>query len=164
MRALGIDPGTKVVGYGIVESAGNRLKHIDNGGIFADKEKLMPERLLKIYDGICAVIEEFSPEVMSIEDVFYSRNVKTTIKLGQARGVAILAGIKKGLKIYEYSPTEIKSAVVGYGRAEKIQVQTMIKTLLALPENPQADAADALAAAICHLNSSGLQDRLDIKK
>lgn len=164
MKTLGIDPGTRVVGYGIVQSAGNRLKHIDNGGIFTGKEKYMPDRLLKIFDGICAVIDEFSPEVMSIEDVFYSKNVKTTIKLGQARGVAILAGVKKGLKVYEYSPTEIKLAVVGYGRAEKVQVQTMVKTLLSLPENPQADAADALAAAICHLNSIGPLNRLNEKK
>jgi len=90
--------------------------------------------------------------------VFYAKNVKTTIKLGQARGVAILAGVKAGLKISEYSPSEIKSAVVGYGRAEKIQVQTMVKALLALPELPQADAADALAAAICHINSAGLHN------
>ena len=155
MITIGIDPGTRIVGYGLVEAEGNRLRHIDNGAIFTTPEEPLHKRLHRIYEQIGIIIKKHSPDVMSIEDIFYSKNVKSALKLGHARGVAMLAGTNVGLDIFEYSPTEIKAAVVGYGRAEKSQVQQMVKVLLKLPEIPQADAADALAAAICHINTSG---------
>ena len=143
------------MGYGIVESTGNRLVHIDNGAIFTDTGEPLPARLKQIYDGLSEIIKKYEPQAVSIEDIFYSKNVKSAMKLGHARGVAILAGANFGLDIFEYSATAIKSAVVGYGRAEKSQVQQMVKVLLNLPEIPQADAADAIAAAICHINTAG---------
>lgn len=155
MRTIGIDPGSRIMGYGVVEADGNRLVHIDNGAIFTNPDDPFPERLKQLYDGLSEIIEKYGPQVASIEDIFYSKNVKSAMKLGHARGVAMLAGANKGLEIFEYSATAIKSAVVGYGRAEKGQVQQMVKILLKLPEIPQADAADALAAAICHINTSG---------
>ena len=155
MRVIGIDPGTRRMGYGIVESSGSRLIHIDNGAIITSPGDPLPARLKGIYDGITEVIEEYKPDVVSIEDIFYSKNVKSAMKLGHARGVGMLAGANKGLGIFEYTPTAIKSAVVGFGRAEKAQIQQMVKILLNLPEVPQEDAADALAAAICHINTAG---------
>lgn len=150
------------MGYGIVDGAGNSLKHVDNGSIFSDPADPLNQRLKVIYDGICGIIEQYRPDVMSIEDVFYHKNIKSALKLGHSRGVAILAGTNSNLEIFEYTPTAIKSAVVGYGRAEKGQVQQMIKVLLKLPEIPQADAADALAAAICHINTAGTSTRRKI--
>ena len=155
MRVLGIDPGTRVMGYGIVESEGSRLIHIDNGAIFTRTDDPLPKRLKEIYDGISKVIDSYSPDVISIEDIFYSKNVKSSLKLGHARGAAIVAAVNKGLDVFEYSATAIKSAVVGYGRAEKGQIQQMVKILLNLPEPPQEDAADAIAASICHINTAG---------
>lgn len=143
------------MGYGIVESCGSKLIHIDNGVISTSPEKPLADRLRDIYEGISRVIDQYKPDAVSIEDIFYSKNVKSAMKLGHARGVGMLAGANKGLKIFEYTPTAIKSAVVGFGRAEKKQVQQMIKILLNLPEVPQEDAADALAAAICHINTRG---------
>jgi len=148
------------MGYGIVESVGNRLKHIDNGAIFTKTEDPLHLRLKTLYDGITEVIEKYDPRVLSVEEVFFAKNVKSAMKLGHARGVGILAGANRGLDIFEYSATAIKSAVVGYGRAEKGQVQQMVKILLNLPEIPQADAADALAAAICHINTAGTNSSL----
>jgi crossover junction endodeoxyribonuclease RuvC len=155
LKVIGIDPGTRKMGYGIVESSGSRLIHIDNGAISTSSKAPLAERLKDIYDGISQIIEEYRPDAVSIEDIFYSKNVKSAMKLAHARGVAILAGANKDLDIFEYTPTAIKSAVVGFGRAEKKQVQQMVKTLLNLPEVPQEDAADALAAAICHINTAG---------
>ena len=155
MKVIGIDPGTRKMGYGIVESSGSRLIHIDNGAIFTSPGAALSDRLKKIYDGISEVIDHYKPDVLSIEDIFYSKNVKSAMKLAHARGVAMLAGANRDLDIFEYTPTAIKSAVVGFGRAEKTQIQQMVKILLKLPEVPQEDAADALAAAICHINTAG---------
>lgn len=155
LRVLGIDPGTRVMGYGVVESEGSRLKHIDNGAIFTRPADPLHMRLKEIYDGIGKVIDTYNPEAISVEDIFYSKNVKSALKLGHARGAGIVAAANMGLDVYEYSATAIKTAVVGYGRAEKSQIQHMVKVLLNLPEPPQADAADALAAAICHINTAG---------
>ena len=155
MKVIGIDPGTRIMGYGIVESSGSRLIHIDNGAIFTSPKAPLADRLRDIYEGISKVIDQYKPDAVSIEDIFYSKNVKSAMKLGHARGVGMLAGANKGLDIFEYTPTAIKSAVVGFGRAEKKQVQQMVKILLNLPEVPQEDAADALAAAICHINTAG---------
>jgi len=143
------------MGYGLVEGIGSRLKHIENGAIFTKTDDHLSVRLKHIYDCLTELIEKYRPDVVSIEDIFYAKNVKSALKLGHARGVAMLAGANAGIEIFEYTPTAIKSAVVGFGRAEKGQIQQMVKILLNLPEPPQEDAADALAAAICHINTAG---------
>ncbi len=152
-RVLGIDPGSHVTGYGVVTKARSGLCHVIHGEIRPEKGALLTSCLETIYDSIREVIRQSAPDALAIEDIFYGKNVKSLIRQGQVRGVAILAGKQGGIPVYEYSPLEIKKAIVGYGRAEKAQVQTMAKAILRLPELPPPDAADALAVAICHLNS-----------
>lgn len=159
MRVLGIDPGSRITGYGIVEQHGNKLVHIDNGAIFTDSASDFPGRLKTIFDGLSAIIEEYRPDQVAIENIFFSNNVQSALKLGQARGAAIVAAVNAGLPVSEYSALQVKQAVVGQGRAEKGQVQKMLKALLGLPETAQADASDALAVAICHINSYGLKQK-----
>jgi crossover junction endodeoxyribonuclease RuvC len=159
MRVLGIDPGSRITGYGIVEQQGTRLVHIDNGAIFTDSAADFPGRLKKIFDGLTEVIAAYAPEVAAVENVFFSTNVQSALKLGQARGAAIVAAVHAGLSVAEYSALQVKQAVVGVGRAEKGQVQKMLKALLGLPEVAQADASDALAVAVCHLNSHHLRGK-----
>jgi len=156
MRVLGIDCGTEVTGFGVVELGdAGKLNYLHCGAIKVSPRQPMALRLRQIFDGLSAVIEEYKPDQVAIEDVFYAVNVKSALKLGQVRGVAMLAASTAGLEVAEYAPLAIKSAVVGYGRAEKHQVQHMVATLLRLPELPQpADAADALAIAICHLHTA----------
>lgn len=155
MKILGIDPGYAILGWGIIEKTGNRFKALDYGSITTDKDMEMPERLEILYDSLRELIEEHRPDVASIEKLFFNTNTTTAINVGQARGVAILACMKGGIKVSEYTPLQIKQALVGYGRAEKKQVQFMVKTMLNLREVPKPDdTADALAAAICHGHSS----------
>jgi crossover junction endodeoxyribonuclease RuvC len=153
VRVLGIDPGSRITGYGFVEQQGSRLVHIDNGAIFTDKAADFPDRLRLIFEGLSRVIAEYKPDAVAIEDVYVSENVRAALKLGQARGAAIAAAVHAGLPVAEYTASQVKQAVVGQGRAGKDQVQKMIKALLALPEVAQADASDALAVAICHTNT-----------
>ena len=153
MRILGIDPGTRITGYGIIDVEGNRLKHVDNGIVSTRSNQPLAERLKIIYDGLTAVITDFTPDSMGIEQVFLAKNPRAALTLGHARGTAMLAGVNYGLEVHEYSALQVKSAVVGYGHAAKQQVQHMVKALLNLPEIAQEDAADALAVAICHANS-----------
>lgn len=160
MRILGIDPGSKATGYGFIEQHGNRLIHIDNGTIFTRSQDALAERLQQIYQGLCALIVQYKPEAVAVEQVFMARNPASALKLGHARGVALLAGINADLPVAEYSALQVKSAVVGYGRAGKNQVQHMTKTLLNLPEIAQEDASDALAVAICHAHSHHLSNKL----
>jgi crossover junction endodeoxyribonuclease RuvC len=157
MRVLGIDPGSRITGYGIVDQNGNKLVHVDNGAIFTDKAADFPGRLKKIFDGLSEVIAQYRPDEVAIENIFFSTNVQSALKLGQARGAAIVAAVNAGLPVAEYSALQVKQAVVGRGRAEKGQVQKMLKALLGLPETAQADASDALAVAVCHINSYGLK-------
>jgi crossover junction endodeoxyribonuclease RuvC len=156
MRVLGIDCGTECTGYGVVEMLEDGgLRCLDCGGIRLSTRESLPLRLATIFDRLGAVIFQHQPRQVAIEDVFYAVNVKSALKLGQVRGVAMLAASSAGLEVSEYSPLTIKSAVVGYGRAEKQQVQQMVTRLLNLAEVPQPnDAADALAIAICHLHTS----------
>ena len=147
---MGIDPGSLITGWGIVEIEGNQLTHIANGSLYI-KSKPFPPRLQEIYQGLTKVIEEYKPSEASVEQVFVSRNAQSALKLGHARGVAIIAALNAGMEIHEYTPTEIKQAVTGTGRAAKEQVGLMVQTLLALPAPAQTDASDALAAAICHI-------------
>lgn len=155
MRVLGIDCGTEFTGYGVVDAGpSTRLICVDCGAIRVSPRDPMPRRLENIYQGIVRLIREHQPEQVAIEDVFYAVNVKSALKLGQVRGVAMLAASSAGLHVAEYAPLSIKSAVVGYGRAEKSQVQWMVTQLLELAEPPQSeDASDALAIAICHLHT-----------
>lgn len=158
MIVLGIDPGSRITGYGIVEKSGNRLVHIDNGAIFTDTAADFPGRLKKIFDGLREVIVKYHPDEVAIENIFFSTNAQSALKLGQARGAAIVAAVHSGLPVAEYSALQVKQAVVGQGKAEKGQVQKMLKTLLGLPEIAQEDASDALAVAVCHINSCGLRN------
>jgi crossover junction endodeoxyribonuclease RuvC len=156
MRVLGIDCGTQYTGYGVVELHTNhRLVCVTCGAIKLSPRETLASRLATIFTRISALIEEHHPDNVAIEDVFYAVNVKSALKLGQVRGVAMLAASSAGLHVAEYSPLTIKSAVVGYGKAEKEQVQHMVMRLLNLSEIPEPpDAADALAIAICHLHTS----------
>jgi len=159
MRVLGIDCGTEYTGYGVVELGPNgRLLCLTCGAVKLSPREPLPTRLHRIYEQLALLIREHRPDQVVIEDVFYALNVKSALKLGQVRGVAMLAASAAGLEVAEYAPLSIKSAVVGYGKAEKHQVQQMVTRLLALPEPPQpADASDALAIAICHLHTATLQ-------
>jgi crossover junction endodeoxyribonuclease RuvC len=161
MRVLGIDCGTEYTGYGIVELCGDgKLICLACGAVKLSPREPMPARLSIIFDRLGAIIVEHRPDRVAIEDVFYALNVKSALKLGQVRGVAMLAASSAGLQVAEYSPLSIKSAVVGYGRAEKQQVQHMVTRLLGLAEIPEPpDAADALAIAICHLHTSATLER-----
>ncbi|MCE5212544.1 MAG: crossover junction endodeoxyribonuclease RuvC [Deltaproteobacteria bacterium] len=152
MRILGIDPGSHVTGYGVIEKKGNYLRHVLHGEIKPQKDSPLSAILIYVYQQLSAVIFETAPEAIVLENIFYGKNVRSLIKQAQVRGVAIYAGADKNIDVFEYTPLEIKKAVVGYGRAEKSQVQVMVKAILKLPEIPPADAADALATAICHAN------------
>jgi len=160
MIILGIDPGSRITGYGIISKQGNRLIHIDNGAIFTQSAKDFPQRLEQIFTGLSAVIAQYQPEAVAVENVFLAKNAQSALKLGQARGAAIVAAVNVGLCVFEYTALQVKQAVVGSGRAEKVQVQQMIKALLNLPEVAQEDASDALAVAVCHAHSAGMNSIL----
>jgi crossover junction endodeoxyribonuclease RuvC len=164
MIVLGIDPGSRITGYGIAEKIGNRLVHIDNGAIFTDKAGDFPNRLKAIYEGLAHVIAAYSPDAVAVEQIFLAHNAQSALKLGQARGAAIVAGVNAGLPVFEYTAMQVKQAVVGHGHATKDQVQQMVRILLNLPEIAQADASDALAVAICHANSANLKAMVQAKR
>jgi crossover junction endodeoxyribonuclease RuvC len=153
VRILGIDPGSRVTGYGVVEQAGSRIIRVDHGEIRIKKGEPFTRCLSRIYDELTEVIGRTKPDAVAIEDIFYGKNVKSLIKQGHVRGVALLAASRSGLPVHEYSPLEVKKAVVGYGRAEKQQVQVMVQAILRLGEILPEDASDALAVAICHTNT-----------
>ena len=154
MRILGIDPGYAIMGYGVLDKIGNKISVVDYGSITTDSGIPMPERLAMLFDGLQSLISEYHPDEASIEELFFHNNAKTAIGVGEARGVAILACKQGGLEVYEYTPLQIKQALVGYGQATKKQVQEMVKVILNLNEVPKPDdTADAVAAAICHANS-----------
>ncbi|NLY77287.1 MAG: crossover junction endodeoxyribonuclease RuvC [Tissierellia bacterium] len=164
MIILGIDPGLAIVGYGVIEYLGNKYRVIDYGAITTESDMDFPDRLKMIYDELSHIIDRYKPEDLAMEELFFNKNVKTAIKVGQARGVQILCAKNKGLDIYEYTPLQVKQAVVGYGRAEKSQVQEMVKVLLNLKEIPKPDdVADALAVAICHSSSINYKDMFRMK-
>ncbi len=150
MIILGIDPGTRTTGYGVVEKKERGILNIAYGEIRVKKGEYLSICLNKIYGQLSEIIMKYGPDVIVVEDIFYGKNVRSLIKLGQARGVIILAASHSNTPIYEYTPLEVKKAVVGYGRAEKTQVQHMVRAILSLKETPPPDASDALAIAICH--------------
>lgn len=161
MRVMGIDPGSVCTGYGIIEEGNNDIKLVHWGTIRGKPKLPFPQRLKIIYDGLTHVIKDFSPEIVAIEDIFFAMNPKSTIKLGQTRGVAILAVMNAGKTLAEYTPLAVKQSIVGYGRADKEQVRDMVSILLRLQVKPDSlDASDALAIAICHVHTMGVRNRL----
>ncbi len=151
MRIIGVDPGSGSTGYGLIDTDGSQHKAVIFGAIQTNSRQPFHERLLKIYSDLSEILRREKADAMAIEEVFHATNVQSALKLGHARGIALLVAAQQGLAVFEYSPLEIKNAVVGYGRAEKNQVQSMVQLLLRLPEIPSPDhAADALAVAICH--------------
>ena len=161
MKVLGIDPGSETLGWGGVEGSGLKYALVDYGTVKSSPKEAFSKRLLKIYDGIESIIAKFQPSVLSVEEAFYANNVKVALKLGQVRGVVLLLGEKSKLEISEFAPRLIKQTVVGYGNAEKHQVQEMVRVLLRMQKIPEPhDAADALAIAICHFHHVGVQDRI----
>ena len=146
---LGIDPGSRITGYGVVRDTGRGCEYVASGCIRTGSGAL-PERLQAVYRGVAEVIRDHGPLTMGIEQVFMARNADSALKLGQARGAAIVAGVEQGLEVAEYTATQVKQALVGSGRADKEQVQLMVMHMLKLVQKPQIDASDALAIAICH--------------
>ena len=158
MRVLGIDPGSETLGWGIVEGNGPKYAAVDFGVVKLNTKHAFSKRLAKIYDDVAVLIDNFKPEVLSIEDTFYAVNVNVALKLGQVRGVVLLLAEQRRLEIAEYAPRLIKQTVVGHGNAEKHQVQEMVRLLLRLKSIPAPhDAADALAIAICHFHHAGVR-------
>ncbi len=170
MIVLGIDPGTAIVGYSVIEFIKNKYNVLDYGCVFTDKDEDMPVRLEQIYDKLDGIIKIWKPVDMAIEELFFFKNQKTIIKVGQARGVITLCGQKNKLNLFSYTPLQVKMGVTGYGKADKKQVQEMVKVILGLETIPKPDdAADALAIAVTHINSKGSlgsftrSDNLDVK-
>jgi crossover junction endodeoxyribonuclease RuvC len=162
VKIFGIDPGSERTGYGCIESSGGRYRVVICGILSAPPRATFPEKLLAIHRGLRALLARHEPECVAVENIFYAKNVRSALKLGHARGVALLAASESAIPVVEYSPAEIKRSVVGYGRAEKHQVQGMMKVLLGLEAVPSPhDVADALAVALCHIHtSSNLVGRL----
>ena len=160
MRILGVDPGTRYTGYGIIDSVSGRLSHVCHGVISTNAKADLWVRIHEIHQEIVKVVEDTQPDDLAIEKCFVSKNVSSALKLGHTRGAIIVGCMSAGLNVHEYAPTEIKSAVTGYGRAEKDQVAQMVQTILGLTKRPASDAADALAAAICHTHGYKMRQHL----
>lgn len=150
VRLLGLDPGLRHTGWGVVDVAGSRLTHVADGTVSSSDRLPLSERLVELYRGLVAVLEEFAPAEAAVEETFVNKNPSSTLKLGVARGIALLAPAERGLAVHEYSPNLIKKSVVGAGHADKTQVELMVRRLLPGSLPARADAADALAVAICH--------------
>ena len=164
MLALGIDPGTAICGFGFVESRGSRLIPRAYGSIFTSPKMKMEDRLMKIYDELDALIKKYQPDVMGVEKLFFNRNVTTAIPVGQARGIVLLTAAKNGLRLVERTPMQIKQAIVGYGKADKHQIQEMVRMILHQEKIIRPDdAADAVAVAITHANTGMLREQFRMK-
>ncbi|MFU8925071.1 crossover junction endodeoxyribonuclease RuvC [Acinetobacter puyangensis] len=158
---IGIDPGSRLTGYGIIEKEGSKLRFVDAGTIRTESQDI-PDRLKKIFAGVDRIVKFHQPSEAAVEQVFMAQNPDSALKLGQARGAAIAALVNLDLAVSEYTARQIKQSVVGYGAADKEQVQMMVMRLLNLSIKPQADAADALAAAICHAHASGSLNKMAV--
>jgi len=163
MRVIGIDPGSRNCGYGVLEARNGNIAYLASGSIAPKPALALSQRLKIIYEGLVEVIGEHNPDAISIEDIFFAKNAKSAIKLGQARGVALLAASTSGITIYEYSPTKVKLALTGRGRANKLEVQKMLTSILGIPGFETEDASDAVAIALCHINLSRIENRLGIE-
>lgn len=158
MLTLGIDPGIALSGFGLVKKQNDKLHMVKFGVIRTENKLPVSNRLNILYDGLMTLIREYKPDAIAVEELFFNKNAKTIITVGEARGIALLSASLSGIEVFEYTPLQVKQSVVGYGRAEKTQVQAMVKVLLDLDTIPKPDdAADALAAAICHLNTEGFR-------
>jgi len=159
---LGVDPGYAILGWGVIGYGASRHSLLGYGSIETDKDVPWPERLGAVYTGLIGIIEQYRPEVCAIEELFWGSNQKTAIKVGEARGAAVLACANSGLRVFEYTPLQVKQALTGYGRADKHQMQEMVRQILGLEQAPRPDdAADAVGVAICHANSSGYIESLE---
>lgn len=164
MRIIGIDPGIAIMGFGILDYKQNKFSVVNYGAVTTTNRESMPKRLEILYDSLESILKEYKPDAVAFEELFFNQNAKTAILVGQARGISILCAQRNNIDIYEYTPLQVKQAVAGYGRAEKKQIQYMVKVLLNLKEIPKPDdTADALAVAICHGHSSHLGDMFKIK-
>ncbi len=162
LRIMGIDPGIAIVGFGFIDKNGSKLTPVQYGCIQTEAHTPEEERLLHVYEGMVQLIEKYEPQMIAFEKLFFNRNVTTAMSVSQARGVAILAAAQKGLPIAEYTPMQVKQAIVGYGKAEKRQVQEMVRMFLNLQKVPKPDdVADALAVAVCHAHSYVLNSKLN---
>ena len=161
MRILGIDPGFAITGYSIIDYQGNKFKLVDSGAVLTKAGESFPLRLTKIYDDVTELINKYKPDAISVEELFFNNNQKTAINVAQARGVILTVGCKNNIPTYEYTPLQIKQAVAGYGRADKVQVQKMVKTILNVDKLPKLDdTTDSMAAAICHAHSARFSQKL----
>ena len=163
MRVIGVDPGTRVCGFGIVESVNGSLIHVASGAIVPKSDDSITIKLKIIHERLVRAIQEFAPDSMSIEGLFFAKNARSAIKLGEARGAAYLAAAFSGLSVHEYAPTEVKLAITGRGRAKKIEVQKMISTIFGITRWEGTDVSDAIAIALCHINLSEKKERLGIQ-
>lgn len=162
---LGIDPGTATMGWGVMRQEGNKLRHLRHGVIITTSSWEMPRRLNHLFDSVTELINGYRPDAVAVEELFFNTNVTTAMTVGQARGVAMLAAHRAGVAVFEYTPLQVKQAVTSYGRAEKRQVQEMVRNLLGLREIPKPDdAADGLAIAICHAFSVHMAQRISVGK
>jgi crossover junction endodeoxyribonuclease RuvC len=163
MIILGIDPGLAITGFGLISSVNNQFKVIQYGVIRTDSKLGLPDRLVKIQQGLNTLISQYKPDAVAIEELFFNTNAKSAFLVGQARGVAVVTASAAGLPVFEYTPLQVKQGVVGYGRADKNQVQQMVKILLNLKELPKPDdAADALAISLCHAHTGQFQQLFSI--
>ncbi|GGG20181.1 crossover junction endodeoxyribonuclease RuvC [Paenibacillus abyssi] len=162
MRVLGIDPGIAIAGFGFIDKIGNKLVPVQYGSIETEAHTPAETRLLQVYESMGTLLDKYKPDAIAVEKLFFNRNVTTAFAVGQARGVIILAAAQRGIQVAEYTPLQVKQAVVGYGKAEKRQVQEMVKMFLKLAAVPKPDdVADALAIAICHAHSAVLQNKIN---
>ena len=163
MIILGIDPGSRITGYGLVQKTGTKITHVDNGIIDVTKAVTFEKKLQKIFESIRQIISTFNPAEVAIENIFYAKNVQSALKLGHARGSALIAFSVENKPVFEYTALQVKQAVTGFGKAEKTQVQKMTKTLLNLPQVAEENAADALAVALCHAHTGNLRKIIQVK-
>ncbi len=164
MKIIGVDPGIAIVGYGVLEYKGNKFSTLDYGVIKTEPKDIFPKRLKIVYDKLTDILKYYNPDAFAIEELFFNKNVKTAINVGQARGVEILSAMNLDIDIYEYTPLQVKQGVVGYGRAKKKQVQEMVKLILNLKQIPKPDdAADALAIGICHAHSGNFKNVFKVR-
>ena len=161
MRILGIDPGFAITGYSIIDYIGNKFKLIVNGAILTKAGVSFPQRLTKIYDDLNLIIDKYLPEAIAVEELFFNQNTKTAINVAQARGVILIVGCKRGIPTFEYTPLQVKQAVTGYGRADKMQVQKMVQSILKIEKVPKLDdITDSMAIGICHAHSQKFAEKL----
>jgi crossover junction endodeoxyribonuclease RuvC len=162
---LGIDPGTATMGWGVIRQEGNRLSYVQHGAVTTPSQWEMPRRLGRLFDGVTELVKGYRPATVAVEELFFNTNVTTAITVGQARGVVLLAAYRAGIEVAEYTPLQVKQAITSYGRAEKRQVQEMVRSLLRLREIPKPDdAADGLAIAVCHAFSSRIGGKVGVGK